>query len=138
MLMSDKFKSSKHRMNIKTRILIIATCLITLSAPAPLFAANGARKGNKASAGGKADKAARPGVLLKKYDTDKNGSIDGTEGEALRKAFDAEKTGPLKKLDGNSDGTLDAKEIAGIKARHGKGKGKGEAAKGGKRKKKNV
>ena len=128
-------------MNIKTRILIIATCLFTLSAPAPLFAAKGARKGSKANAGDKADKAdkaARPGVLLKKYDTDKNGSIDGTEGEALRKAFDAEKTGPLKKLDGNNDGTLDDKEIAAIKARHGKGKGKGEAAKGGKRKKKNV
>ena len=73
-------------------------------------------------------------MLLKKYDTDKNGAIDGTEVAGLRKAFDADKTGPLKKLDANNDGTLDDTEIAAIKARHGKG----EAGKDGKRRKKNV
>ena len=125
-------------MNLKIHILTFTTCLIALAAPTPAFAAKGAKKANQASAGDKADKAARPGVLLKKYDTDKNGSIDGTEGEALRKAFDADKTGPLKKLDGNNDGTLDDKEIAEIKAHHVKGKGKGAAAKGEKRKKKNA
>ena len=122
-------------MKLKSQFLAIATCLIALAAPAPLFAAKGAKKANKQVP---ADKAARPGVLLKKYDTDKNGAIDGSEIDALRKAFDADKTGPLKKLDGNSDGTLDDKEVAEIKARHGKGKGKGAAAKPGKRKKKNA
>ena len=127
-------------MNIKTRIFTLATCLIALAAPAPVFAAKGAKKANKEKPADKAERAARPGVLLKKYDTDKNGAIDGTEIEALRKAFDADKTGPLKKLDANNDGTLDDKEVAAIKAPHakGKGKGKGAAGKVGKRKKKNA
>ena len=107
-------------MKLKTPILTFTTCLILLAAPAPLFAAKGANKGKGAE---KADRAARPGVLLKKYDTDKSGAIEGSEIEALRKAFDADKTGPLKKLDANSDGTLDDSEAAAIKAHHGKGKG---------------
>lgn len=125
-------------MNIKTRILTLAACTLALAIPPPLFAAKGARKGNRPNQADKADRAARPGVLLKKYDTDKNGAIDGTEVEALRKAFDADQTGPLKKLDANNDGTLDDKEITAIKARHGKGEGKRAAAKGEKRRKKNA
>ena len=46
-------------------------------------------------------------MLLKKYDTGKNGAIDGAEVESLRKAFDADKTGPLKRFDANNDGKLD-------------------------------
>ena len=120
-------------MNIKPRILTLAICLIALAAPAPLFAGKGAKKGSKGNPADKAERAARPGVLLRKYDTDNNGAIDGSESEALKKAFDADKTGPLKKLDANNDGTLDDTEIAAIKARHGKGKG--AAGKFGKRKK---
>lgn len=122
-------------MKLKIQILSLSACLIALVAPTPAFAAKGAKKGNKAAAGDKADRAARPGVLLKKYDTDKNGAIDGTEIEALRTAFDADKTGPLKKLDANNDGKLDDSEVAAIKAHKGKGKGKGAGAKVGKRKK---
>ena len=120
-------------MNLKTRIFALTACTLAFAIPTPLFAAKGAKKGNKANQAEKADKAARPGVLLKKYDTDKSGAIDGTEIEALREAFDADKTGPLKKLDRNNDGTLEDAEVAAIKARHGKGKG--AAAKGGKKKK---
>ncbi len=112
-------------MNLKNQILTLTTCLIAFSAPTHLFAAKGANKGK----GNPADKEARPGVLLHKYDTDKNGSIDGSEMDALRKAFDADKTGPLKKLDVNNNGTLEDSEIAAIKGHHGKG---GKAGKGGK------
>ena len=133
MLVLETFQISNH-MNIKTRIFIAATCLLALAVPTPLFAAKGARKAGKAKQANPAGKAGRPGVLLKKYDTDKSGAIDGTEAEALRKAFDADKTGPLKHLDANNDGTLDDKEVAAIKARHAKG----DAAKGGKRRKKNL
>ena len=132
-LVSENTKS-KTSMNIKTQILTLTTCLIALAAPTPSFAAKGAKKGNQANKGEMADKAARPGVLLRKYDTDKNGAIDGSEIEALRKAFDADKTGPLKKLDTSADGTLDDAEVAAIKARHANGK----RGKGGQRKKENV
>lgn len=134
MLVSENTEN-KTRMKIKAQILTLTTCLIAFAAPTPSFAAKGAKKGNKVEP---ADKAARPGVLLRKYDTDKNGAIDGTEIDALRKAFDADKTGPLQKLDTSADGTLDDTEVAAIKARHGKGKGKGAAGKVGKRKNKNV
>ena len=127
---------TKISMNIKTRLLTAATCVLVLSAPAPLFAAKGAKKGNQAKPVDPAERAARPGMLLKTYDTDKNGAIDGSEVEALKKAFDADKTGPLKKLDTNSDGTLDDSEVAAIKAR--KGKGKGAAGKVGERKNKSA
>ena len=126
-------------MNIKTQLLTLTTCLIALAAPSPLFAAKGAKKekkGNKPTAEQKAERQARPGTLLKKYDTDKNGAIDGSEIKGLRDAFDADKTGPLKKLDANNDGTLEDTEVAAIKAHHGKGKG--AAAKGGKKKNKNA
>ena len=130
MLVSANSQYSNY-MNIQTRIIIAATCLLALAVPTPLFAAKGARKGSKAD---QADKAGRPGMLLRKYDLDKNGAIDGSEVEALRKAFDADKTGPLKRIDANNDGTLDDTEIAAIKAH----RGKGTAAKGGKRRKKNA
>ena len=138
MLVSETSNIPKH-MNLKTRILTLTTCLITLAVPTPLLAAKGDKKGIRPNKVDQAGRAARPGVLLKKYDGDKSGAIDGTEIEALRKAFDAAKTGPLKKLDANTDGTLDDSEVAAIKA-HGKGKGKGEAQAGraAKRKKKNA
>ena len=112
-------------MNIKTRILTLAVCTLALAAPAPLFAAKAAKKE------GKAAKAARAGAFFRKFDTDKNGAIDGAESEALRKAFEAD---PLRKLDANKDGTLDDAEIATVKVRHGKGKD--GAVQEGKRKKK--
>ena len=122
-------------MHTTTRLIIAAICTSAILLPAPLHAAKGANKAKKAAQTENAGKAARPGMLLKKYDTDSNGSIDGTEVEALRKAFDADKTGPLKKLDANSNGTLDDTEIAAIKKGHAKRKG--DAAKAGKKRRKN-
>ncbi len=107
---------------MKLKAFILTICLVTLSIPTPLFAAKGARKEGKAARG------AHPGMLIKRYDTDKNGTIDGTEVEALRKAFDND---PFRKIDANNDGKLDDTEIASIKARHGRGEA-------GKRRKKNV
>jgi len=62
--------------------------------------------------------------LMSQYDKNSNGSIDADEADALKKAFEADKTGPLKKFDINADGKLDDTEIAAI---HG-GKKKGEKA----------
>ena len=134
-MLATEIFTNKHTqtMNIKTRFLTIAACLIAIAAPSSVFAAKGANKGKGKGKANAADKAARPGMLLKTYDTDKNGAIDGSEIKALRAAFDSDKTGPLKKLDGNNDGTLDDSEVAAIKGHAGKGKG--GAAKGGKRKK---
>ncbi len=129
--MKPKNEILKLHMNITSRLLITALCTSALLLPTPLLAAKGGKKGKKADQTQNAGKAARPGMLLKKYDADSNGSIDGTEVEALRKAFDADKTGPLKKLDANSNGTLDDTEISAIKK--GKGKQK-KAGAGGKKK----
>ena len=133
MLVKRTTHSFKKHMNLKTQILTVTTCLIAFAAPMPLHAGKGGKKVDDA------EKAARPRMLLKKYDTDKDGAISSTEAETLRTAFDADKTGPLKKLDANNDGTLDDSEIAAIKARHGKGRGKAAAAKAERRKnRKNV
>lgn len=116
-------------MNIKTKILTLTAAAITLALPMPLHAAKGAKKE------GKGDKAGRPGMILRKYDTNKNHVIDGDEIAALRKAYEANKTGPLKQFDTNNDGTIDDTEIAAIKG-HAKGeKGAKGAKPAGKKKK---
>ena len=110
-----------------THILSVATALLVLAAPAAL-----AGKGKaKAAGGGKeAKQAARKAThAAAQYDANKDGAITGDESAALRKAFDADKTGPLKPLDLNADGTLEDNEIAAIKIVK-----KGEK-KGGKKKK---
>ena len=117
-------------------ILSIAAALLLLGSPTPLFAAKA-----KAAAGAKAERKADPAKraarkaareAVAKYDKNSDGTITGDESAELRKAFDADKTGPLKPLDLNADGTLDDNEIAAIKA--------GKRAKGGKggKKKKNA
>jgi hypothetical protein len=50
-----------------------------------------------------------------KYDTNKNGVIDGDEIIALRKDFDADPKGELRRFDTNHDGKLSDEEIAAIK-----------------------
>jgi hypothetical protein len=100
---------SQHHMTSKTRLLSLAACLLALALPAPLHAAKNAKKP------GKRDRSERPGMILKEYDKDRSGTIDGSEMEALRKAYEADKTGPLKKFDKDNDGTLSDTEIAGIK-----------------------
>jgi hypothetical protein len=94
------------------RILTLTLAVATLALPTSSFAA----KGNKAEKGNK------PGKIAREYDTDGNGAIDGTEVEGFRKAFDADKAGPLKQFDKDADGTLSDSEIAAVKI-HAKGKG---------------
>ena len=82
------------------RLLTGSLCLLTLLTPAALFAAQG--DGPKAK-------------LMAKYDTNKNGVIDGDEIAAIRAAFAAAPDGELKRFDLNKDGKLDDAEIATIK-----------------------
>jgi Ca2+-binding EF-hand superfamily protein len=114
-------------MTSKTRLFSLAACLLALASPAPLHAAKGANKP------GKRDRSERPGMILKEYDKDRSGTIDGSEMEALRKAYEADKTGPLKKFDKDNDGTLSDTEIAGIKRPERKA-GKGPRAEARKKK----
>ena len=107
------------------RILTFTTCLFALALPASVHAA----KGNKAAKGDKGD---RPGKVLRGFDTNKNHEIDGAEIEAVRKAYEADKTGPLKRFDANNDGKIDDTEIAALKF------GQRKAGKGERKKNKNV
>ena len=85
------------------RTLTLAIALAALAVPATSFAGKG----------GKADKGTNK--MLRQYDTNGNGVIDGDEIAAVRKAFDADKTGPLKQFDTDADGKLSDSEIAAIK-----------------------
>jgi Ca2+-binding EF-hand superfamily protein len=87
----------------KTHFLTVAVGALVLALPSTLLAA----KGNKAARRHQAAPTAR---LLKRYDTNGNGSIDGEEVVALRKTFDL-----FKGLDKDGNGTLDDSEIAAIK-----------------------
>lgn len=101
-------------MTHRLHILAISASLLAIAPPATALAGKGGKRFH-------GDKAGRPGMVLKKYDTNRNGVIDGDEVVALRKAFDADKTGPLKHFDTNSNGALEDSEIAAIKAHRGKG-----------------
>jgi Ca2+-binding EF-hand superfamily protein len=62
--------------------------------------------------------AAQPGPkarIFAKYDTNKNGLIDGDEVAVVRKAYAAEPKGEFATYDVNHDGKLDDAEIAAIK-----------------------
>jgi hypothetical protein len=81
--------------------------------------------------------AAAPGPkarIFAKYDTNKNGVIDGDEVAAVRKAFAADPKGEFARYDANADGKLDDAEIAEIKP-PGQGGKKGEKKSGGSKKK---
>ena len=58
--------------------------------------------------------------IFAKYDTNKNGVIDGDEIEAVRKAFAADPKGEFAVYDTNHDGKLSDEEIAAIKPPGGK------------------
>ena len=70
--------------------------------------------------------------IFTKYDTNKNGVIDGDEIAAVRKAFAAEPKGEFASYDKNKDGKLDDAEIAAIKPPGAKKDG--EKKSGGKKK----
>lgn len=91
------------------RLFTLLLCLGALAIPTTSFAA-------------KDKKANKPGKVVREYDTNANGLIDGSEIEAMRKAFDADKTGPLKQFDTDSDGKLSDTEIGAIKGRKKKNK----------------
>jgi hypothetical protein len=94
----------KGNISIMKKLSILAIALITLVAAPSAFAKKG-----EAKAPGTV-----PSDVYAKYDTNKNGALDADEKAALIKAFDADKTGPLKVYDTNSDGKLSDAEIAAI------------------------
>jgi Ca2+-binding EF-hand superfamily protein len=70
--------------------------------------------------------------IFAKYDTNKNGVIDGDEIVAVRKAFAADLKGEFASYDKDADGKLSDEEIASIKP---PGANKGGEKKGGGKKK---
>lgn len=73
-------------------------------------------------------------TIFAKFDTNKNGVIDGDEIAAVRADFAANPKGQFARYDTNQDGKLDDKEIAEIKPPGAGGK-KGEKKSGGSKKK---
>jgi hypothetical protein len=71
--------------------------------------------------------------IFAKYDTNKNGVIDGDEVAVVRKAFAAEPKGEFANYDLNHDGKLDDQEIANIKPPGGKKSGAKKQAGGEKK-----
>ena len=88
------------------RLLLALAVTALLLAPAA-HAAKGDRK--KAAANAEANAA-----LLKKFDTNANGKIDGAEIEAVRKEFATTTDETLKALDQDHDGKLSDTEIAAL------------------------
>ncbi|MEP6956449.1 MAG: hypothetical protein ABI883_06455 [Chthoniobacterales bacterium] len=114
----------------KTYLLTLTLCVLGLAIPAPAFAGNkGAKRGAKPDKSERQEKR----KLVHEYDKNEDGKIDGAEADALKKAFDANKTGPTKMVDANNDGKLEDSEIAALKMHAGRAKGGA-----GKKKRKNV
>lgn len=88
------------------RLLLLLAATSLVLAPAA-HAAKGDRK--KAAANTEATAG-----LLKKYDTNANGKIDGDELEAVRKDFTGTSDEALKALDKDHDGKLSDTEIAAL------------------------
>lgn len=76
-------------------------------------------------------------TIFAKYDTNKNGVIDGDEIAAVRAAFASDPKGQFARYDANHDGKLDDAEIAEIKPPGASSKkgGKSDEKSGGKKKK---
>ena len=91
---------------MKSTHLFVAAVL-ALALPASVHAA-------KDPAKKEARKATRQAVG--QYDKNGNGTIDADEADALKKAYEADKAGPLKELDTNGDGKIDDSEIGAIHA----------------------
>ena len=75
------------------RLLLVLAASSLFLAPAAYAAKGDRKKGNTATT-----------ELLKKYDTNANGKIDGTELEAVRKDFAGSPDLNLKALDKDNDG----------------------------------
>jgi len=98
-----------------TTLLLCTAAFLALALPSSVLAGGNPDK----KAAKKAMKA-----LVAQYDTNGNGTIDGDEVEAVKKAFAADPNGSLKQFDTNADGKLDDTEIAAIHAGKGKKKNK--------------
>jgi Ca2+-binding EF-hand superfamily protein len=96
-------------MKLPSLTLLIAAA-IALGSAAPAEAAKG--KKNRA---GKGDK--RSARVLARFDANHDGTIDTTEAERVRAAFDA-----LKALDKDNDGKLSESEVVATKVPQAKGK----------------
>lgn len=86
------------------RLLLALAVTSLLLAPASYAAKGDRKKGNTATT-----------ELLKKYDTNANGKIDGAELEAVRKDFAGSPDLNLKALDKDNDGKLSDTEIEALK-----------------------
>ena len=95
--------------------IILLTCLLGLALPATALAGKGARR-DKGAAAEKNQKAVTAQQVLKRFDKNGDGKIEGAEAEALRKVFNGKRHDALRAFDKNSDGKLDDAEIAAIKA----------------------
>jgi hypothetical protein len=102
-----------HPLSMK-KLPLLLTCLSLLALLSPTRAASDKALGPKAK-------------IFAKYDTNKNGVIDGDEIAAIQKDFLADPNGELKRYDTNHDGKLDEKEIAAIKPPGAGGKNGGKA-----------
>src|SRR5205085_2850003 len=99
-----QLKSPLLNPKMKRILTLLSAVALTLVLISPAQAG----KGNKAAAGD----APKMGKILKTYDTNGDGKIDGAEAEALKKAFASDAS--LKGLDKDKDGKLSDEEIAAI------------------------
>jgi hypothetical protein len=90
---------------IMQRLLLVLAASSLLLAPAAYAAKGDRKKGNTANT-----------ELVKKYDANANGKIDGTELEAVRKDFAGSPDLNLKALDKDADGKLSDTEIEALNA----------------------
>ncbi len=96
------------------RILILLPIVVIGAALATPAHAGKGKKGEKGE-------GPSVGMLLKTYDTNGNGTIDGDEVAAIKKAFDGGDA-EVKKLDKDADGKLSDSEIASVKKHEKKAK----------------
>ncbi len=93
----------------KVWILAVSACVLGLAIPS-VQAAKSAKRSKKN----------QTTDVFSKYDTNKNGVLDDSEKEAIKKAVETDWS--LKAYDTNGDGKLSDDEIAAIKPQAAKGK----------------
>lgn len=94
----------------KTLIITLSLCVLGLLVASPAYAAKGKKKAKADNA-----PATSSSAILAQFDTDKDGMLNDSETDALKKDFETNKTEILKQYDANSDGSLDDTEIATLK-----------------------
>lgn len=94
---------------MKKTLIIMSLCVLGLVVASPAYAG----KGKKA----KADKspASSSAAILAQFDADKDGKLNDSETDALKKDYETNKTEILKQYDANNDGKLDDTEVATLK-----------------------